>query len=1097
MANRSRNSKQSAKRDALCASRSRRLSIETLEPRLLLDGNGFITGNDVYLTLSFAPDGTDIANESNSIAARFDTIAPTADWQDAILRAFQTWAVETNADIGIVSDNGDPFGSPGPSQNDIRFGEIRIGAIAMTPSVGAVSVPVDGLVTGTWFADVVFNTAFNYTTLDDIYAVALHEAGNVFGLEDNSDTNSPLYIGGAPTGLPPTANDLAALHQLHGLRFPDFNESEEDGPTNNDSFSNATDLDLVEFGLGDDGSAPSIVYGDITDNLDRDFFELETPEDYTGPLTIQVRSTGISLLSPTVKVYDDNQQLVAQATATSTRGDWLTLSLPSVVSDEDYYIEIAGAAPGLYGIGGYSLVATLDGVNQVSQEEIDAIAGGQFRFLEQEEISKFFDTDEDDLFGDDLHTDDTPLTAAGLQTTPGFANAAQYEIIASISNSTDIDYYSLRSPALLPVPLDVMTVLVRSLDDGGLIPSVTVLDINGLPVPSTILANGGGEYIIQVDGVILDSDYQIKVEAADNLGPFNSGNYRLTVTFGSQATQLAPLSTGTVGNGITQNIHSLYIGQPQLLHIALQIDPAATTSPTAVVATIKNDLGEIVYQIAAAPGETRSREAVLLDAGSYTVEITPFTLDGSTPPAISYSLLGTSISDLFVGDPDDPTNNPFACSEPGLEGLFCYPGGFITPDPFLWDSFVDSLTNPPEIPNLPDLVTFLFGDWWTWVWNQTGTNGPPFSQPDAIQIPEVSAAIAPLILGPTGSVLDNDIDPENDALIAILQSEPTNGSLSIANDGTFIYTPNLGFSGRDEFTYTAFDFSQESASTTVSIIVGESGNFDADSEVDGADFLTWQRSAGTLSGAVLTSGDSDFDGDVDSLDLANWQQQFGATSILPPSNGDADADADVDGLDFLAWQRGSGISLGATAQDGDADADGDVDAQDLLAWKNNFGSPAALAASTASGESSAPAALALVSKPVSNTISTATTAAKVPTTTQATPTQQPTAETNKLLATSFVESPYSKAFATAPPRVGQDLVSENARHSAFFMGDPGYENELLEIARIASSSRNEPDLPGADIRDRLFAEFHGSRFEQIRSAMVDAFSQFADELELG
>ncbi len=932
-----------------CIGLGRSLRVETLEPRILLDADGFITGTDVHLTLSFAADDTLIAGQANALAATFDALPSTpnwANWEEAILAAFQTWAVETNADIGVVSDSNDPFGTAGLIQKDDRFGDIRIGAIEMSPGVGAVSVPVGGLVSGTWFGDVVFNTAYSYNSLDDLYAVALHEAGNVFGLEDNTDPNSPLFDDSVlpPTGLPPTANDLAALQLLHGIRTPDANES-DDGITDNDSFANATEWKAVEVEGFEKGSAPSIVYGDITDNLDSDFFELKIPDEYSGSVTIQVRTESISLLAPKVTIYDDSitPQLLLQTESTSTSGDILTFQIPNVGPDDSFFLEIRGANPGLFGIGGYSLVAIFDGINQVDQATIDSIAGGQFRFLEQEDINKFFDADEDEHFGDDDHTDDSPIEAGSLQTAVGFVEATRYEVVGSIADATDIDFYQVKSPQAEAGPLDVMTVLVRSLDTGGLVPQATVYDKNDLLVPSTILANGSGDYILQVDGVTADDNYQVEIKAADSSGPFNTGNYSLAVVFDShQATQLNPMSVGTVGNGTTQNIHTLYIGQPQLLHLALNVVPASTTTPTAVVVTIYDDTQTIVYQIAATPGELRSREAVLLNPGIYTVEVIPVTLDGSLAPALSYELLGIAISDLFVGDPDDPNSHPFECTEPGLEGFFCYPGDIVSEDPFLWDDFIDSLNTTPNEPDLTTLVTQIFGDWWSWVWNQSGLNGPPFGMPDSIQVQETSAsATLAALVGPNGSVLDNDIDPEGDPLVALLQSGTTHGSLNLATNGTFTYTPDPGFQGRDTFTYTAFDFTQESAAAMVTIIVGESGDFDVDGDVDGSDFLTWQRSVGTTPDAILTDGDSDFDGDVDSQDLNTWQLQFNQPSTLVTSNGDFDADGDFDGSDFLAWQRGFGTTVGASSAGGDADADGVVNGQDLAIWQGNFGTGAA------------------------------------------------------------------------------------------------------------------------------------------------------------
>src|SRR5580765_7862496 len=81
-----------------------RLQFECLEPRTMFDGNGLLLSNDAYLTLSFAADGTSVAGQGNALVAKFNAIAPQNVWEDAILQAFQTWAVRTNADVGIVPD---------------------------------------------------------------------------------------------------------------------------------------------------------------------------------------------------------------------------------------------------------------------------------------------------------------------------------------------------------------------------------------------------------------------------------------------------------------------------------------------------------------------------------------------------------------------------------------------------------------------------------------------------------------------------------------------------------------------------------------------------------------------------------------------------------------------------------------------------------------------------------------------------------------------------------------------------------------------------------------------------------------------------------
>ncbi|WP_172992032.1 autotransporter-associated beta strand repeat-containing protein [Lacipirellula parvula] len=64
----------------------------------------------------------------------------------------------------------------------------------------------------------------------------------------------------------------------------------------------------------------------------------------------------------------------------------------------------------------------------------------------------------------------------------------------------------------------------------------------------------------------------------------------------------------------------------------------------------------------------------------------------------------------------------------------------------------------------------------------------------------------------------------------------------------------------------------------------EDADFDNDGDVDGADFLTWQRNFGTAGDNA--HGNANGDGTVDGLDLAVWRNQFGAGS---PANVAASA----------------------------------------------------------------------------------------------------------------------------------------------------------------------------------------------------------------
>ncbi len=125
------------------------------------------------------------------------------------------------------------------------------------------------------------------------------------------------------------------------------------------------------------------------------------------------------------------------------------------------------------------------------------------------------------------------------------------------------------------------------------------------------------------------------------------------------------------------------------------------------------------------------------------------------------------------------------------------------------------------------------------------------------------------------------------------------------------------------------------------LVSSNGSDLDADGDVDGFDFLAWQRGFGKTSGATPAEGDVTGDGAVDGDDLAEIQADFGSTSPqtgnLVVESSDFNTDGDVDGADFLAWQRGAGTTTTATLADGDANGDKAVDGSDLAIWQSALG----------------------------------------------------------------------------------------------------------------------------------------------------------------
>jgi hypothetical protein len=80
----------------------------------------------------------------------------------------------------------------------------------------------------------------------------------------------------------------------------------------------------------------------------------------------------------------------------------------------------------------------------------------------------------------------------------------------------------------------------------------------------------------------------------------------------------------------------------------------------------------------------------------------------------------------------------------------------------------------------------------------------------------------------------------------------------------------------------------------------------------------------TVVTAVKLSGEAAFTSLVHSFDRA--------PESVSNHNADFDSDGDVDGADFLAWQRGLSTEDAARIH-GDANNDGQTDAADLAVWK--------------------------------------------------------------------------------------------------------------------------------------------------------------------
>ena len=915
------------------------------------------------LTLSFAADGTDIAGEPSQLHAMFDSIARRSQWQSAVLNGFQTWAEQTGSNVGVVPEHEPlPFGVLGPRTGDTRFGDIRLGARPLASNVMAIAVAHDTIVSGTWSGDVIFNSNATFDGLGEVYTVALHEAGHVFGLKNNDDPNSPMNDQAG--SLTPTAEDIADVQRLHGQRTADQNE----GLHGNDNWRTATPLELrVAPHAGNLVASTHLVYGDITHAKDVDVFSLAVPATADGRVRVRLQTRRVSLLAPSLRVTNAAGAELASTQSNRVGGGTVEILIDDVQPEATYFLEVAAADDTRFDVGGYSLITAFDVSMDVPTDEavISDLATLKIREFTQQQLQDMLADREYKIDGRENITDDI-LTAVNLPPDGGFELYSRYEAIGTITSGRDVDFFSFSAAPITDQAKPYLNLSVRSLRLGALIPEVSILDQFGNDIRAELLVNGGGEVVVQAP-VATGANYYIRVRAANRDGLFDAGNYRVSLTFvetpvdtstfaqGRIETDSSTIPSGMITpttsvenadrvvsiDGVTDNDTAadddttadehgfvLYVATPQLFHFILFAAPNAFGGRDAVLATIFDDSDQLVHSMSATSGDARTTNGLLLMPGTYTMRFDRISLpiDGLVDSDMRFRLDGIVVSDPFGTDPDDPTSDPFfEC--PDDDSVYCYPGEIVSEDPFLWDDFLETL---PDLPDLDtaELVALLLGDWWAWYWQQNSSYTPPLAVEDTYAVPIDNV----LVVHEPQGVLHNDVfDPFFSESIALIVDNVEHGNLSFEEDGSFTYIPAPGYQGTVTFSYEAFDFRQNSTIGIVSIAVGSAGipgDFSGDgrTDIDDVDLLC----------AAIRDNDSnpvydlDMNGSTDQHDLEIMIEEF-----LGTKPGDANLDGRFDTEDlvsvFIENEYEDGIAANSTWATGDWNCDGEFTSDDLIA----------------------------------------------------------------------------------------------------------------------------------------------------------------------
>jgi matrixin len=654
--------------DRLASSR-RVLAVETLEERSTPAQFANPWSDPTHLTLSFVPDGTSALGARSAAQSVLSRALPQGAWQSAILRAVQTWSAVANIDVGLVADGGQKFGVAGPAQGDDRFGDIRVGGIAMGGDALAAAIPPDPAVVGSLSGDIFFNTRARFT-FDKLYRVALHEVGHALGLAPSTDPMSVMFniLNQNPTLSP---SDISAIQELYGGRVADPHE----GSNGNNSIDRATQVDVPS---GYNGHTPLAVFGDISLRGDVDVYEVRNSGDYRGPITFRLQTLGVSLLAARIVVMNEAGQVLGSATGSGLRGGVLSVTLPSSISGEKYFVRVLSAPGAFADVGRYALGVVFNQLAQPPATPLSVALRGPYDALDADDVEQLFIDPEGAYYNDDGGTDDDAADAGRLNPVAGFPENSLYRITASLASAADADFYTIRAPQTAG-GVAVLTATVRAVGPNGSTPRIQLFklldEVTGQlePVSSTILANGGGTFAVQAVGVADNTDYVLRI--GDAAGP---GNYALDASFLTRAAVLKPLTNGSLSSGASLG-STLFVGRSQAFGLSLTANGPVGAN---IAFSIVNASGRTIFSLVAPAGDTMTASTILLPPGKYTLRATAQGQAG----LVEFGVNGSVITDP-IGP--RPVNSATAAQylDPVLTGTYQYPTSPTptqTTDPYLF-----------------------------------------------------------------------------------------------------------------------------------------------------------------------------------------------------------------------------------------------------------------------------------------------------------------------------------------------------------------------------------------------------------------------------
>ena len=152
-------------------------------------------------------------------------------------------------------------------------------------------------------------------------------------------------------------------------------------------------------------------------------------------------------------------------------------------------------------------------------------------------------------------------------------------------------------------------------------------------------------------------------------------------------------------------------------------------------------------------------------------------------------------------------------------------------------------------------------------------------------------------------VLGNDSDIDGQALTATKVGDPSHGTVTVASNGGFTYTPVANYNGLDSFTYKANDGSADSGLAIVTIGVAAANDAPTATNDNHA---TGEDTPLAVSAPGILGNDTDVDANPLTATLGTGPSHAAAFSLNPDGSFSYTPDPDFNGQDSFTYKANDG-----------------------------------------------------------------------------------------------------------------------------------------------------------------------------------------------